>query len=151
MFSHNSTKLINLSVLKFSLFCLLFFTVNACSNDQTVYGYVVTKIEQGNQWQPVMRVTFRVGDDKVISEVAGLLDEYQDCAIENKHNWECRYQDDRGTNKFGFTKGKYWNTPGWGSDIKYVSRWEYNLIRCKWYRQNSGAIKGTKECLRTLI
>ncbi len=123
----------------------------ACGADQTVYGYVVTKIEQSDGWQPVMRVTFRVGEDKVISEVAGLLDEYQDCTIENKHNWECRYQDGRGANKFGFTKGKYWNTPGWGSDIRYVSRWEYNLIRCKWYRQNSGTFNGTKECLRTFI
>ena len=124
---------------------------SACSTDQTVYGYVVTKVEQSDAWQPVMRVTFRVHEDKVISEVAGLLDEYQDCTIDDKHNWECRYQDDRGINKFGFTKGEYWNTPGWGSDIKYVSRWEYNLIRCKWYRQNSGALKGTKECLRTYI
>ena len=137
--------------LKFFIISAMFIFICACSTDQTVYGYVVTKIEQSDIWQPVMRVTFRVGEDKVISEVAGLLDEYQDCSIKNKNNWECRYQDDRGINKFGFTKGKYWNLPGWGNEIRYVSRWEYNLIRCKWYRQNSGVFKGTAECLRTFI
>ena len=139
--------------LKVFLFVTLFIGLYACSSDQTVYGYVVTKLEQSGEyiWQPVMRVTYRVGDDKVISEVAGLLDEYQDCTIKNKHNWECRYQDDRGINKFGFKKGKFWNAPGWGSDIKYVSRWEYNIIRCKWYQYNSGTVAGTIECLKTFI
>lgn len=133
---------------------LLLITIAACSSDQTVYGYVVvTKSEQKDTklWQPVMRVTFRVSADKVISEVAGLLDEYQNCTIKDKNNWVCRYSDDRGLNSFGFKGGIYWNKPGWGSDIKYVSRWEYNVIRCKWYQRSSGAFKGTMECLQTYI
>ena len=137
-----------------SLFAVLsLLSTYSCSNDQTVYGYVVTKPEKSDVsiWRPVMRVTFRIAEDKIISEVAGLLDEYQNCTITNKNNWECQYDDDRGINKFGFDKGVYWNEPGWGNDIKYVSRWEYNLIRCKWYQHNSGTFKGTVECLQTYI
>ena len=133
---------------------LLIFLCN-CSNDQLVYAYVVTKpIPEQNDvdtWRPVMRVTFRVGKNKVVTEVASLMDEYNDCTIQNKNNWQCQYVDGTGNNTFGFVDGKYWKDPGWGDDIKYVSRWEYNLIRCKWHQFESGKFKGTASCLQTFI
>ena len=89
-----------------------------------------------------MRVTFRVSENKVVSEVASLVDEYEDCEISNKNNWQCRYTDGTGMNRFGFIGGKYWEEPGWGENIKHVSRWEYNLIRCKWYQSDNGNLKG---------
>ena len=139
-----------------SILALVIVIVNlmACSNDKTVYAYVVVKptVESAiSEWRPVMRVTYRVGEDRVITEVAGILDEYQDCTIQNKNNWQCQYEDDRGYNKFGFTDGEYWDQPGWGEDIKHVSRWEYNMIRCKWYQRDNGNFKGMVSCLKTYI
>ncbi len=137
------------------LTALLAFCVSACTNDQIVYSYVVVKPtaedSRVSEWRPVMRVTYRVMENIVISEVAGLLDEYQDCSIQDKKNWQCRYQDDRGENTFGFKDGKYWNQPGWGDEIRHVSRWEYNKIRCKWYQHDNGKFKGMMSCLRTYI
>jgi hypothetical protein len=124
-----------------------------CSNDQVVYAYVVTKSiseeNKRNEWRPVMRVAFLVGEKKVMTEVAGLLDEYESCSIINKNNWECQYTDGAGRNRFGFNEGKYWKDPVWSDDIKYVSRWQYNVIRCNWYQFDNGKIKGTASCLRT--
>ena len=129
-----------MSVRNLLITILLPTSICSCSNDQVVYAYVVTKPipEQNdvNEWRPVMQVTFRVGEKKVVTEVASLVDEYNDCTIQNKNNWECRYTDGTGNNRFGFIHGKYWKDPGWGDDIKYVSRWEYNLIRCKWYQSD---------------
>jgi hypothetical protein len=104
-----------------------------------------------NEWRPVMRVIFRVGENKVLTEVAGLLDEYESCSIIDKNNWECHYTDGTGSNRFGFAEGKYWKDPVWGDDIKYVSRWKYNVIRCNWHQFDNGKIKGTASCLRTYI
>ena len=104
-----------------------------------------------HEWRPVMRVTFRVGENKVISEVAGLLDEYRDCKVLDRKNWECQYTDGTGSNSFGFIDGKYWKKPGWGKNIRYVSRWEYNLIRCKWFQYNQGKLRGMALCIQTFI
>lgn len=134
---------------------LLLTSICSCSNDQTVYAYIVTKPvpEQidVSEWRPVMRVIFQVGESKVVSEVAGCLDEYEECTIFDKNNWECQYADGTGSNRFGFADGKYWKDPGWGENIKYVTRWEYNLIRCKWYQFNNGKFRGTASCLQTFI
>ena len=146
-------KYIDMKNILFVVMVAIFIT--ACSNDQTVYAYVVVKPTHEDaavsEWRPVMRVTYRISDNNVISEVAGLLDEYQDCTVQDKYNWECRYQDDRGDNFFGFKDGKYWDQPGWGDDIKHVSRWEYNKIRCKWYQHDNGKFKGIMSCLQTYI
>ena len=143
-------KMHNILVLVF-----LWIIVNGCSNEPIVHAYVVTKQldeqDREGDWQPLMRVTFRVGENKVISEVASLVDEYGNCTIVDKHNWECRYTDGRGMNKFGFKGGDYWKNPGWGENIKYVSRWEYNVIRCKWYQKDEGKIDGLASCFRTFI
>ena len=133
----------------------LLIYVFGCDNDQVIYAYIVAKPTQEqskvNEWQPVLRVTYRVGDTKVISEVAGLLDEFKNCNISNKKNWECQYQDGRGINRFGFKNGKFWEDPGWGDRIKHVTRWEYNMIRCKWYQTFEGKFKGIASCLKTYI
>lgn len=98
-----------------------------------------------------MRVTYHISGDKILSEVANVIDEYNDCAIQNNDNWECQYRDGTGFNKFGFTEGKYWEKPDWGDDVKYASRWEYNYVRCKWYQYDYGMLKGTYTCLKTFI
>ncbi len=139
----------------FLITLLTFAGITSCDDGQIIYAYVVVKPvpEQNDvsEWRPVMRVTFRVGKNKVISEVASLVDEYEDCTILNKKNWECQYIDGTGDNKFGFIDGKYWKEPGWGDDIKYVSRWKYNHIRCKWHQFENGKFKGVAKCLQTFI
>ena len=140
------------NILIITIICIGMYS---CSNEPVVYAYVVTKQldEQDNvgDWQPLMRVTFRVGENKVISEIASLVDEYGNCTITDRHNWECQYTDGRGMNKFGFKSGDYWKEPDWGENIKYVSRWEYNVIRCKWYQQDEGKFNGLASCFRTFI
>ena len=140
----------NLLILYLSTLCII-----ACSNDRIVYSYVVVKptTEDSviNEWRPVMRVTYRVGENTVISEVASLVDEYEDCSIKNKNNWQCQYEDGRGRNTFGFNDGKYWQAPRWGNDVRHVTRWEFNVIRCKWFQHDSGSVKGMVSCLQTYI
>lgn len=91
----------NLLILTLWIFC-----INACSNDRIVYSYVVVKstVEDStvNDWRSVMRVTYSIHENSDISEVAGLLDEYQVCSIKNKNNWQCQYEDGTGKNIFGF-------------------------------------------------
>ncbi len=139
-----------------ALLALLVLTsICSCANNQDVYAYIVSKPTSNqsdvSDWRPVMRVTYRITDGKVISEVANVVDEYDDCNILSIQNWECQYVDGTGRNSFGFTDGQYWEKPGWGKNIKYVSRWEYNLIRCKWYQFDNGAFKGTAMCLQTFV
>lgn len=139
------------------LFITLILTlfIQTCSNERNAYAYVVVKSSpeerEISEWRPVMRVIYRVGDATVISEVAGLLDEYDNCEIENIDNWHCQYEDGTGQNKFGFKNGKYWQEPGWDGEIKHVSRWSYNLIRCKWFQNEKGKFEGIKSCLATYI
>jgi len=130
--------------------------IYACNGqNQTVYAYVVVKSTPDNShisdWRPVMRVKYHLHPDSIISEVAGLLDEYENCEIKNKNNWQCQYEDGMGRNLFGFVKGQYFSSPGWGVDIKHVSRWKYNSIRCKWYRHDDGNIMGLFSCLKTYV
>lgn len=98
--------------------CLSTLCVIACGNDRIVYSYVVVKsaIEESviNEWRPVMRVTYRVGENTVISDVAGLLDKYDGCSIRDKNNWQCQYEDGTGKNLFGFNDRRYWKTPSLG-------------------------------------
>jgi len=126
-----------------------------CSNDRIIHAYVVVKSNvQDNtvdEWQPVMKVTYRVGENTVISEVAGLLDKYEDCSVKNIYNWQCEYEDGTGKNAFGFSKASYWRSPSPEEDIRHVSRWEYNLIRCKWFQHDYGRVAGISACLKTYI
>ena len=129
--------------------------MQACSNEHVTYAYVVVKStldeREVSEWRPVMRVIYRVGESSVISEVAGLLNEYENCEIESTNNWHCQYEDGTGHNKFGFKNGKYWQEPGWNGEIKHVSRWNYNLIRCKWYQFEKGKVEGIRSCLMSYI
>lgn len=148
-------KNINLSVRYLLIAFLSTLFLIACGNDRIVYSYVVVKPTAEEimvyEWRPVMRVAYRVGENTVISEVAGLLDEYKDCSIKNINNWQCQYKDGTGKNIFGFNDGRYWQAPGWGSDIRHVSRWEYNVIRCKWFQHDNGRVAGIASCLQTYI
>ncbi len=140
----------NLLIVFLSALCVI-----ACNNEQIVFSYVVVKptVEDSvvNEWRPVMKVAYRVGENTVISEVANLLDEYKNCSIKDKNNWQCQYEDGTGKNKFGFNEGEYWKAPVLGEDVRYVSRWEYNVIRCKWFQYDSGKLKGMVSCLQTYI
>jgi len=139
-----------LLIVSLSALCVI-----ACSNDRIVYSYVVVKtaVEDDviNEWRPVMRVTYRVGENSVISEVAGLLDKYEGCSIKDKNNWQCQYEDGTGKNIFGFNDGRYWKAPSIGEDVRHVLRWEYNVIRCKLFQHDSGRFKGIVSCLQTFI
>lgn len=140
----------NLLIASLSALCVI-----ACGNDHIVYSYVVVEsvVEDSatKEWRPVMRVTYQVGENEVISEVAGLLDKYEGCSIKDKNNWQCNYEDGTGKNIFGFNDGRYWKAPSLGEDVRHVSRWEYNVIRCKLFQHDSGRFKGIASCLQTYI
>lgn len=73
-------------------------------------------------------------------EVIYLIDgqplfKYTDCAIQDRNNWKCTYDDDSG--EFGFTKGEYFFYDWTESNLlhqvtegnKYVSKIEYLLVQ----------------------
>ena len=88
------------------------------SKGNTAYVYVVVKpdVDESiiSKWRPVVRVIYRIFENNVVSEVAGLLDKYKNCVIKNKNNWQCQYEDGMGSNIFGFKSGQYYESPGWG-------------------------------------
>ncbi len=141
--------------MKTAIICLFVLIVSACYQEQVKHGYVVVKstseYQHIHEFRPVIRVTYRIQQSVVISELAGLVEEYKDCEIIDLNNWECRYNDGTGFNKFGFTSGVYWKTPVRDKDIQYVSRWQYNVIRCKWYLHYNGVFKGLTSCVKTYI
>ncbi|TSC94409.1 MAG: hypothetical protein CEN87_530 [Parcubacteria group bacterium Licking1014_1] len=58
------------------------------------------------------------------------------CAIKDKKNWSCKYDDESA--EFGFTDGKYWNyslIPSAGDDlwknVYYPSRIKYLMVQCE--------------------
>ena len=104
----------------------------ACGDDETITVYELEKSDPhgyGHEWLPLHPTTYRVGNDKVISETAGMLSEFGDCIIMTTENWECRYDD--GSGVFGFRKGEYWENDPW-PDRRVVSRFYYNRVRCHW-------------------
>lgn len=144
--------MINIFQLIVVILCL---SITACDSDSVIHAYVVVKSEpeylQIDDMRPLIRVTYRIDGSEIISELAGLVEEYEECKITNINNWQCKYTDDTGINQFGFTKGKYWKNPITDASIKYVSRWEYNIIRCKWYLHYRGTLNGLTTCIKTYI
>ena len=134
---------------------LICFLVISCSKESEIHAYVVIKSDpeymEINDMRPLIRVSYRIKDGQVISELAGLVEEYKQCKIVNLENWKCQYTDGTGLNQFGFTNGKYWKNPITDESIKYVGRWEYNIIRCKWYLYYNGKLKGLSLCVKTYI
>ena len=132
----------------------LLFLLLGCGSSNQIHTYMIVKsISEDilvSKWRPVVRVTYRFERDVVISEVASLVDEYHDCEINDINNWRCDYIDGLGQNSFGFVRGKYWKSPSL-EDAKYVTRTEYNLIRCKWFIHNEGLFSGIVSCLKTYV
>ncbi len=134
---------------------ILCLNMIACNSNSVIHAYVV--VQSGPEYiqiddmRPVIRVTYRIEGSEIISELAGLVEEYEECNIINIKNWQCQYSDGTGINQFGFTKGKYWKSPITDASIKYVSRWEYNIIRCKWYQYYRGMLEGLSSCVKTYI
>ena len=119
----------------------------ACGDDRTITTYPLKKVDPkmsyGHEWLALNPTTYHVGENKVISKTAGLLTEYHKCTILSPKDWECSYSD--GSGRFGFRDGEYWEIPGW-SDMKHVSRIEYNLVRCRW-AFHEGYFWGTVRCV----
>lgn len=85
------------------------------------------------------------GDDRTITDYS-LKTEYHNCTILSLKDWECSYSD--GSGKFGFRNGEYWELPVW-SDVKHVSKLEYNLVRCDWAinDEHEGYFWGAIRCI----
>jgi len=61
-------------------------------------------------------------------------------------DWECHYSD--GSGSFGFRNGKFWEVPK-ADDIKIVSSFEYNRVRCEWAYEDKheGKFWGAVRCI----
>lgn len=57
---------------------------------------------------PLNPTTFSVNEDQqaVVANLVGMVTRYTNCAIQNRRNWQCSYNDGAGT--FGFDGGQYW-------------------------------------------
>jgi hypothetical protein len=60
----------------------------------------------------------------------GIVDRYTNCAVVNRKNWQCTYND--GSRTFGFSEGKYWNDDSQSKKLgwQYISRFRY--LKVKW-------------------
>jgi hypothetical protein len=105
----------------------------ACGDDRIVTVYSLKKVDPqksyGHEWLCLNPTTYHIGEDKVVSSIVGNLKEYRKCTILSPRDWECSYSD--GSGRFGFRNGEYWESPVW-NDVKHVSRFEYNRVRCEW-------------------
>ena len=126
------------------------FFVAACGDDRIVTAYPLMKVDPktsfNHEWLPMNPTTYRVSENKVVSNTIGFLRETRDCTVWTANEWECRYSDGSGT--FGFRDGTYWENPQ-RKGLKYVSRFEYNLVRCKWSINDphEGLFWGTVSCI----
>ena len=125
---------------------LVLFLLVACGDDQTVTGYSLQKVNSaknyGHDWLPLNPSTFTVRERTVVSNTIGSLSKYKDCIIQSPEDWECRYSD--GSGRVGFRGGDYWLSP-LHKGRRIVTRWEYNIVRCKWAIKDS-AIWGAISC-----
>jgi len=144
-----------LRIISSNLIIALCLGFSACYSENVVHAYMIVKTNPEyshvHDWRPVIQVTYSINGDEVISKLAGLVEVYKGCEIINIGNWECHYTDGTGFNKFGFSDRKYWKIPASDENVKYVSRWKYNVIRCKWYLHYNGVYKGILSCLKTYI
>jgi hypothetical protein len=122
----------------------------ACSDSETVTEYSVQKVNAkdnyGHEWLPLNPTTYRIGNNTVVSETAGILHKYKNCIVMSTDNWECQYDD--GSGSFGVRNGEFWRTPEW-PDIRVVSRLEYNRIRYEWALEDKyeGKFWGAVDCV----
>lgn len=73
------------------------------------------------------------------NEASGTVEKLSKCAVKNRKNWSCSYNDDSAT--FGFTDGRYWSytNQSMASDVGiefdaktyYVSKWDWLKLKCR--------------------
>lgn len=105
-----------------------------------------TKVNLGNCPQafvPLNKTTFKPNTDRqevlYWSEATGDVQKLTKCAVKDRKNWSCKYDDESA--EFGFTNGKYWSfsnpemnsTVGQDMDERtyYLSRWDWLSATCK--------------------
>jgi hypothetical protein len=138
--------------LPIQLIAILFFIslLTTCGDSRLVTEYPLKKVDpkenQGIEWLPLNPTTYRIDNNIVISETLGLLAKYEECKALSLDNWECKYSD--GSGSFGFKNGEFWRIPAF-RDIKVVSRFEYNCIRCEWALKDTheGMLWGAARCI----
>ena len=123
--------------LKTAIALTLALAVVAC--DERVRVYPIRRVDppiEGNiKWIPLNPSTYRISaSGEVVKEILGSVTKYEDCAVLDARNWKCTYSK-RSSDSFGMRDGSFWTLPtalesaGW--EIQYVSRLEYNLVRCQ--------------------
>ena len=146
MTRHSSQLKSPLSVV--SLVLIVACLISACGESTTITEYSLKKVDPknnyGHDWMPLNPTIYRIGNNSVTSETAGILDKYDDCKTMSVENWECKY----GSGSFGFKNGEFWRHPDW-SDVKIVSRLEYNRVSCEWAYEDKydGKFWGAVRCV----
>lgn len=124
--------------------------LTACGNSDIITVYSLKKVNPkknyGHKWLPLSRTTYRIKNNIVVSDTGGMLAKYENCIIMSPDNWECHYVD--GSGSFGFRDGEFWRMPEW-DDIKTVSSFEYNRVRCEWALEDKdeGIFWGIVRCI----
>lgn len=105
-----------------------------------------TKVNLGTCSQPEVplnRTTYKPNANRqevlYWSEAIGDVERLTKCAVRDRKNWSCKYNDESA--EFGFTNGSYWShsnpemnsTVGQDMDDRtyYLSRWGWMSERCK--------------------
>jgi len=74
-------------------------------------------------WGTLNETVYKVSADRqeVIGHMPGLLvDRYTDCAVVDRKDWSCTYDDKSG--RFGFNEGRFWDDDEKNNDWRFVSR-----------------------------
>jgi hypothetical protein len=105
-----------------------------------------TKVNLGNCSQPEVplnRTTYKPNTSRqevlYWSEATGDVQKLTKCAVRDRKNWSCKYDDESA--EFGFTNGNYWSYSNsemnsavsleMNEKMYYLSRWGWMNERCK--------------------
>jgi hypothetical protein len=81
-------------------------------------------------WTTLNKTTYKVSVKRqdVVGRMADFApNRYTDCAVVNRKNWSCTYDD--GSGSFGFNRGHFWDNDEKNDDWKFVSRPVYLYYR----------------------
>ena len=71
---------------------------------------------------------YKISGNYIIRKTAGFVPKHENCTIFDIDNWVCGPHGKKG---FGFMEGKFFENPK-GDDTRIVSRFQYNVIGCKY-------------------
>ncbi len=127
-------------VLIFRILGLTFFSDDIKAYSATCKDEVKLNICNNPEYASnITTYSVNVGQQYVITSAGGYVSKYTKCAIKDRNNWQCSFNDNSGN--FGFAEGRYFDFPNYEmvSDFSkklmektyYLSRFEFINLQSK--------------------